>query len=866
MKPFIKYIQLIMIIFAGQLCFAQNKCDWAIINDASDKFRNGNFEELIEQLQGCINQGFDDKQKVQAYRLLAKAYLELDNDSLSVQQITQLLNLDAQFQPDFLSDSPRFIEILQQIKDKNNAQLVTSVSKKSENVLEAPATVVVITEKDIKERGYSDIEEIFYDLPGFDVIRGRGPAYSLMYERGYRSISNDRTILLIDGVEENDLASDNMTISRQYPLSDIKRIEFVYGPASTMYGANAFVGVINVVTKTNDELFSGSNKLAVDATINYASMNTKAVDATVAGRTKNVSFSCTGRYFASSGMDISGYDEWKFNLSETDYASIMDISGENTTGGYLAQDYINKTKLDALNANGLYTITRNGSNVATNINLTQAGINQARMNDSLVLYTQPGLFPSVAKNDKNWFLKARMQTGKFSLGIQSWKTDEGLAPWYTNKAYLFREDRSRWITWNSMLYANYENAISDKVYFTNLLSYRIHEINGGTDFEQYTGYLNDKLSFANLSIDSLPSIKTTYYYRTSNQVRNETRFTYTPNKKFNLLAGLELRSSMIQGNYITNTKEIPDETGSVATQSYSGTTHFRTFDVGTFSQLSYKIIPVLTFTLGGRGDYNKIRTTGGYGLVFNPRVVLVFTPKNFIFKAIYSEAFKDASYLQRYSTSASRQKTSPGLQPEKVKNIEISAYWKINDNINFNLAGYRAYYRNAVKSVTVPYGNGTTEQFQAVGAQKIMGVQSELNVKIGIYRFYANYTYTLPTDKNTNLSISDIATHKANLIANALFYKYFNLNLRANYVGLRKSGANTSGSNNPITEFDPYVVLNSTLTVSDYIKNLSISLSVNNLLNKEYFEPGVRDADGITYASRFPQYRINFNISVTYKL
>ncbi len=541
--------------------------------------------------------------------------------------------------------------------------------------------------------------------------------------------------------------------------------------------------------------------------------------------------------------------------------------GENTSGGYLAQDYIDRTGLDALDSKGLYNITRNTSNIATSINLTQAGINQARQYDSLVLYSQPGLYPSVEKNDKNWFLKARLKTGNFTVGIQSWKTDEGLAPWYTNKRYLFRENRSRWVAWNSMLYANYENAISDKLYFINLLSYRIHEINGTTDFEQYTGYFNNRISFADLAIDSIPSINSTFYYRTSNQLRNETRITYAPGKKFDLLAGLELRSSMIQGNYITSKAEIPDESGNMIAQPYLGTSHFRTFDVGMFSQISYKIVPVLTFTLGGRADYNRIRTTGGNGLVFNPRAVLVYSPKMFIFKAIYSEAFKDASYLQRYSTSVSRLLNNPNLQPERVKNIEISAYWKINDNINFNVTGYSAYYSNAIKSVTVTLENGTkTEQFQTVGIQEIKGLQSELNVQFGNYKFYANYTYTLPTDKETDLMISDIATHKANLIANAFFYKYFNLNLRANYVGLRKTGANTSGSNNPITEFDPFVLLNSTITATNFVKNISLSLSVNNLLNKEYFVPGVRDADGVTYASRFPQYRRTFNISISYKL
>ncbi|RLD77973.1 MAG: hypothetical protein DRJ10_11085, partial [Bacteroidetes bacterium] len=805
-------------MFANSLLFAQTNCDWSTIDDASENYKIGNFNQVITLLEKCLSEGFNEKQKVQAYRLLAKTRFALDQDSTATASISELLKIDPQFQPDYLSDSPKFISILNSIKDKNNALLVTSVSKKAENINEASATVVVITEKDIRERGYSNIEEIFYDLPGFDAIRGRGPGYSLLYQRGYRSISNDRTILLIDGIEENDLASDNMPISRQYPLSHIKRIEYVYGPTSTMYGANAFIGVINIVTKSNEEYFSGKNKLAVRAKIDYGSMNTRTVDATISGRSKKISVSVTGRYFASNGLDISAYNEWDFNLSETDYAAVMDISGENTEGGYLAQDYIDNTGLDTLDAQGLYTITRNSSNIATDINLSTAGTNRAHLSDSSVLYPQSGLHPSVEKNDRNWFLKARMQVGKFSVGIQSWKTDEGLAPWYTNTLFLFRENRSRWIAWNSMVYANYENAISDKIYFTNILSYRIHEIDGNTSFELYSGYLNNKTSFANLANNDIPTIRTIYYYRTSNQLRNETRFTYTPSKNFDILAGVELRSSMIQGDYIKSGEENPDETGNMTSQSYLGTAHFRSFDLGIFSQLSYKIMSDLKFTLGGRGDYNKIRTTGGYGFVFNPRAVMVYTPGNFIFKAIYSEAFKDASYLQRYSTSESRLLNNPNLQPEKVKNLEASAYWKINDDLNFNIAGYSAYYSNAIKSVTVTLEDGSqTEQFQAVGSQTIRGLQSELNYKIRNFNFYANYTYTLPIDDETGLMISDIATHKANLIANAPFYKYFNLNVRTNYVGVRNSGINTSGSKNPITEFDPIVILNSTLLVSNYI-------------------------------------------------
>jgi len=826
----IKYhIILILFLFVNTFVYSQNNCDWSTLDDANEKYKIGNFEETISIINNCINTGFDEKQQVEGYRLLAKTYLALDNDSSANIAANELIKINPKFQADYLSDPPKFIAIIAKLRVNDNAIMITSVSKKAENVLEAPATVIVITEEDIKERGYTNIEEIFYDLPGFDVIRGRGPVYSLMYQRGYRSISNDRTILLIDGIEENDLASDNMVISRQYPLSHIKRIEYVYGPASTMYGANAFAGVINIVTKLNDEYFKGKNKLAANATISYGSMNTKIIDATVVGRAKKFSFSVTGRYFDSKGLDISSYDEWNLNLSGIDYASAIDITGENADGGYLAQDYIDENELDALNAQGLYTITRNDANIATDINLTQAGINQARLNDSLFLYQQGGRQPSVDKNDKSWFLKARLQSGNFSIGIQSWKVDDGLSPWYTDNYFLFRENRSRWITWNSLLYANYENSLSDKIYFTNLLSYRIHEIDGDTNFELYYGYLNNRRTFVDLINENVPSITTIYYYRTSNQLRDELKFTYTPNKKIDILLGTELRSSMIQGNYIKSYNEInPDEAGDMTAQSFPGTTHFRTFDLGVFSQLSYKIFPVLTFTLGGRGDYNQIRTTGGYGFVFNPRAALIYSSKKIIFKAIYSEAFKDASYLQRYATSESRQ---------------------------------------LVKAVTVTMDNGTqTEQFQAVGGQLIRGVQSDVNYKFGNFKFHANYTYTLPFDEENDLPISDIATHKANLSANFKFYKYFNINLRANYVGERKSGENTSGSRNPITEFEPFVVLNSSLSASNFIKDLSINLSVNNLLDTEYFVPGVRDADGVRYASRFPQFGRTFNLSLTYKL
>ncbi len=78
--------------------------------------------------------------------------------------------------------------------------------------------------------------------------------------------------------------------------------------------------------------------------------------------------------------------------------------------------------------------------------------------------------------------------------------------------------------------------------------------------------------------------------------------------------------------------------------------------------------------VGGRVDYNKIGDGGGYGTVFNPRVAFVYSPKTWVFKGIYSEAFKDATIIDKYSVVAgTRDVPAPNLRPEKVKNTEAVA-------------------------------------------------------------------------------------------------------------------------------------------------------------------------------------------------
>ncbi|MBS1784118.1 MAG: TonB-dependent receptor [Acidobacteria bacterium] len=127
---------------------------------------------------------------------------------------------------------------------------VVSASKQEEPLADAPATVIVLQRSDLEARGYTELSQILDDLPGMDVVRPYGADYVKNYWRGYRTDIGDPYLVMVDGVVFNHLWFDTAdTPLVTYPISAIERVEVVYGPASALYGANAFMGVINLITR-----------------------------------------------------------------------------------------------------------------------------------------------------------------------------------------------------------------------------------------------------------------------------------------------------------------------------------------------------------------------------------------------------------------------------------------------------------------------------------------------------------------------------------------------------------------------------------------------------------------------------------------
>ena len=73
---------------------------------------------------------------------------------------------------------------------------------------------------------------------------------SYVFQRGVPS-QNNLIVLLVDGIQINELNSGGFYGGGQYNLSNVERIEVVYGPASALYGTNAISGIVNIITKNS---------------------------------------------------------------------------------------------------------------------------------------------------------------------------------------------------------------------------------------------------------------------------------------------------------------------------------------------------------------------------------------------------------------------------------------------------------------------------------------------------------------------------------------------------------------------------------------------------------------------------------------
>ncbi len=133
----------------------------------------------------------------------------------------------------------------------------------------APAIATVITDKQIAQSTARTINEILARVPGLHVYPAATGGDSGSYDiRGIHTKFNSQIMILMNGSILQGLKFNNLITGLNVPLSAIKRIEIVRGPGSVIYGANAYSGVINIITK--DAEYLANNR---QAGIRYGAFN-----------------------------------------------------------------------------------------------------------------------------------------------------------------------------------------------------------------------------------------------------------------------------------------------------------------------------------------------------------------------------------------------------------------------------------------------------------------------------------------------------------------------------------------------------------------------------------------------------------------
>lgn len=129
---------------------------------------------------------------------------------------------------------------------------VTTATRTAQSSGKAPATVVTVTAEQIQKRAYRSLGEVLRDLPEFKVDSGYSVEnYNAVSIRGV--MGQYKFVILMDGNRIGPATNEIIPIIENIPVHFAKQVEVVYGPASALYGADAFTGIINIVTFKAEE-------------------------------------------------------------------------------------------------------------------------------------------------------------------------------------------------------------------------------------------------------------------------------------------------------------------------------------------------------------------------------------------------------------------------------------------------------------------------------------------------------------------------------------------------------------------------------------------------------------------------------------
>lgn len=487
-----------------------------------------------------------------------------------------------------LTDTTRLAEM--SLDDLLRVEVV-SAARYAQPLSDTPASVTVIAEDELRQQSYRTLGEALSSVRGVYASNDRN--YTYIGVRGFNRPGdyNSRILLLTDGARRNDALFDQAHVGNEAPIEIdwVKRLEFVSGPASAVYGANALFGIANAI------MLDGGDVNGARVTLDAGSGNSK-------------------RLGVVAGQRLDGERDWFFGFA-------------------------------AYGAQGGDLYHREFDNGATD--------GWARGLDGEKYQKAYGKF-----RWGNWRL-----TGNFS----SRDKDIPNAPYGT----AFGESGTRTLDQQGQLELAYEGAIAAGWQ---------QQFRAFSGHYRYDGNYHYAGAFYN------------HDESRANWLGGDYRLSYTAIPQHKLMFGAEMQwnTRLLQRNFDVNPRNLILDNNSPS----------RT--LGLFVQDEWRFHPQWLLNLGLRYDKHS-----DYAAITSPRVALIYQPTpHLTLKAMAGSAYRAPNAYERfYDDGGVLQKANSALQPERMRNSELAADFRLGQAGRAGISVYRNQMRDMIDQVSDPVDN-----------------------------------------------------------------------------------------------------------------------------------------------------------------
>lgn len=710
--------------------------------------------------------------------------------------------------------------------------IVVSAAGYEQKVTDAPASISVITKEELEKKPYMTLLDAVRELEGVDIGETRDKTGQGTVSM--RGMGSDYTLLLIDGKRQNNHGDiyPNSFGGNQFnhipPLDAIERIEVIRGPASTLYGADAMGGVINIITKKVTNKWTGSitHSRTIESDDAY-------------GDDITTDFNIMGPLIADKlGLTLRG-SMYNRNASDPSYDSFTDPSGKVQTrslgfgGGGRTVDNENQSFGARLSwtpsANQSLTFdidqsTQEYDNSQTQLG-TLDGISSIWKAGNFCLNGEGSKQSDCEASGGSWERRANPQVGyaaQQEFTRDTWSlTHEG--EWDIGKSFI------------SLAHVETNNK-------GRTLPFTVAER------RQLLEMFDAKGQYAGLSEAERKKIaEETFLPRPARTLESAQ---YTLDANLNMPFELAGAHNVIVGTQIIR-GELSDGVFGMEDGTPAQKQDHNMWSV--FAEDTWQITSPFALTAGLRYDDHEF-----FGNEVSPRLYGVYTLNDQLtFKGGVSTGFKTPKTTDLYDgvVSFGGQGTSPGfgnpdLKPETSTSSEIAVYWQHPQGHNFNATVFHNKFEDKIASQDC--GAGTSLICTTSGEYADLGYSSsskKVNIDEVIIQglelagkwqaldhvsLRANYTYTDSEQKsgqNKGRPLGNAAKHMANATLDWQINDQLNTYLTAEHRSKRYRGLHTITKQE--LNYKGYEVLHlgAAIKVSE---NITFNGRVNNLLDKDF--------------------------------